>query len=53
MAAMLGGFLYKRFMVGAKGWEQVPLYDMYREFGNLQAVGGIITYKHVLAALME
>ena len=35
---MAGGFLYKRFVVGAKGWEQVPLLALYQEFGNLEAV---------------
>ena len=38
MIAMGIGFLYKRFIVGAKGWEQVPLLKYYREFGNLEAV---------------
>ena len=36
--AMLIGFLYKRFVAGAKGWEQVPLINFYRSFGNLEAV---------------
>ena len=30
--------LYQRFMVGAKGLEQIPNYLMWREFGTLQAV---------------
>ena len=38
LIAMVLGLLYKRFLVGAKGWEQVPLIGWYREFGNLQAV---------------
>ncbi len=38
MVAMAIGFLYKRFVVGAKGWEQVPLLEFYQEFGNLEAV---------------
>ena len=38
LVAMVTGFLYKRFIVGAKGWEQVPLLSIYREFGNLEAV---------------
>lgn len=24
--------------MGAKGWEQMPMTDFYREFGNLEAV---------------
>ena len=35
---MVIGFLYKRFLMGAKGWEQVPLLGIYRDFGNLEAV---------------
>lgn len=38
VVAMVLGLLYKRFLVGAKGWEQVPLIGWYREFGNLEAV---------------
>jgi cation-dependent mannose-6-phosphate receptor len=37
--AMVLGFLYKRFLLGAKGWEQVPCVSLYREFGNLSADG--------------
>ena len=37
--AMLGGCLYKRFLLGAKGWEQVPCLSLYRDFGNLSADG--------------
>ena len=40
---MILGLLYKRFLVGAKGWEQVPLIGWYREFGNLEAVSQYIT----------
>ncbi len=36
--AMVGGTLYKRFIMGAKGWEQVPLLNWYAAFGNLEAV---------------
>ena len=32
------GMLYQRFIVGAKGLEQIPNYLMWREFGTLQAV---------------
>ena len=38
MVAMILGFLYKRFFLGSKGFEQVPLINVYREFGNLEAV---------------
>jgi cation-dependent mannose-6-phosphate receptor len=37
--AMFSGCLYKRFVVGAKGWEQIPCISFYREFGNLMADG--------------
>ncbi|XP_046851392.1 cation-dependent mannose-6-phosphate receptor-like, partial [Xenia sp. Carnegie-2017] len=36
---LLLGFLYQRFIVGAKGMEQIPNYLMWREFGALQADG--------------
>ncbi|CAI8013292.1 Cation-dependent mannose-6-phosphate receptor [Geodia barretti] len=36
---MFSGCLYKRFVVGAKGWEQIPCISFYREFGNLMADG--------------
>ena len=38
LIAMIGGFLYLRFVVGAKGYEQIPFYSYYQEFGNLEAV---------------
>ena len=38
LLAMAGGLLFKRFMLGAKGWEQIPLLDWYKAFGNLEAV---------------
>ena len=34
----IGGFLYKRFVLGAKGLEQIPNYKFWEDFGNLQAV---------------
>ena len=34
----VGGFLYKRFAMGAKGLEQIPNYRFWEDFGNLQAV---------------
>ena len=38
MAAMAVGMAFKRFIVGAKGWEQIPFLDFYKAFGNLEAV---------------
>ena len=35
---MIAGFLYLRFVVGAKGNEQIPFFSYYQEFGNLEAV---------------
>lgn len=39
LLAMAGGLLYNRYVMGAKGWEQVPLVDWYKELGNLEADG--------------
>ena len=39
---MLGGTLFKRFILGAKGWEQIPLIDWYKAFGNLEAVSFVV-----------
>ncbi|RUS74724.1 hypothetical protein EGW08_017520 [Elysia chlorotica] len=33
------GFLYSRFVLGAKGMEQIPNYEFWKDFGNLQAEG--------------
>lgn len=38
LIAMAAGVVFKRFMMGAKGWEQIPLLDWYKAFGNLEAV---------------
>lgn len=38
-AYIIGGFLYKRFVVGAKGMEQFPNITFWQEFGNLVADG--------------
>lgn len=38
LVAMVIGALFKRFMMGAKGWEQIPFLDCYKAFGNLEAV---------------
>ncbi|KAM8924521.1 cation-dependent mannose-6-phosphate receptor [Pelodytes ibericus] len=36
---LIGGFLYQRFVVGAKGMEQFPNITFWQEFGNLIADG--------------
>lgn len=36
---LIGGFLYQRLIVGAKGMEQFPNYAFWVEFGNLAADG--------------
>ncbi|XP_064610613.1 cation-dependent mannose-6-phosphate receptor-like [Liolophura sinensis] len=36
---LLGGVLYNRFVLGAKGMEQIPNYSFWLDFGNLQADG--------------
>lgn len=36
---LIGGFLYQRLIVGAKGVEQFPNYNFWVEFGNLTADG--------------
>ncbi|XP_075072223.1 cation-dependent mannose-6-phosphate receptor [Mixophyes fleayi] len=36
---IIGGFLYQRFVVGAKGMEQFPNFTFWQEFGNLVADG--------------
>uniref|UniRef100_T1IV81 MRH domain-containing protein n=1 Tax=Strigamia maritima TaxID=126957 RepID=T1IV81_STRMM len=36
---LLIGFLHQRIVVGAKGLEQIPNYNMWKEFGKLQADG--------------
>ncbi|XP_069836258.1 cation-dependent mannose-6-phosphate receptor [Dendropsophus ebraccatus] len=36
---IIGGFLYQRFVVGAKGMEQFPNITFWRELGNLVADG--------------
>lgn len=36
---LVGGFLYQRVIVGAKGVEQFPNYAFWVEFGNLAADG--------------
>ena len=35
---LLLGFLYQRFVVGAKGLEQIPNFTFWMNFGSLQAV---------------
>lgn len=48
---MLGGLLFKRFILGAKGWEQVPLIDWYKAFGNLEAVSSISVHEFMKTIL--
>ncbi|XP_078467640.1 cation-dependent mannose-6-phosphate receptor [Lampetra planeri] len=36
---LLGGFLYQRFVVGAKGAEQIPNYHFWQNLGNILADG--------------
>ncbi|CAG5123939.1 unnamed protein product [Candidula unifasciata] len=36
---LLIGFLYARFVLRAKGIEQIPNYEFWKDFGNLQADG--------------
>lgn len=36
---MIVGFFYLRFVVGAKGYEQILFYSYYQELGNLEADG--------------
>ncbi|CAH1774555.1 unnamed protein product [Owenia fusiformis] len=36
---LIGGFLYQRFVIGAKGFEQIPNYEFWQDFGNLQSDG--------------
>uniref|UniRef100_H3DLT1 Mannose-6-phosphate receptor (cation dependent) n=2 Tax=Tetraodon nigroviridis TaxID=99883 RepID=H3DLT1_TETNG len=36
---LIGGFLYQRLIVGAKGMEQFPNYAFWVEVGNLAADG--------------
>ena len=43
MLVMVGGCVYKRFFMGAKGWEQVPALRYYKEFGNLEAVSSFFS----------
>lgn len=38
-AYLLLGFLYQRYVAGAKGLEQIPNYDFWRNCGSLQADG--------------
>ena len=35
---LIAGGLYQRFVLGAKGVEQIPNYEFWKDFGNLQAV---------------
>lgn len=35
---IIGGFLYQRLIVGAKGMEQIPHFAFWQDLGNLVAV---------------
>ena len=37
-AYLVGGFMYMRFILGAKGYEQIPNYGFWQDFGNLLSV---------------
>ena len=54
---MVAGFLYKRFIMGAKGWDQFPGLKYYQEFGNLEAVSSTIDHLqwllHILYCFKE
>ncbi|OWA54368.1 hypothetical protein BV898_18772 [Hypsibius exemplaris] len=39
LAFFIIGSIYKRFVVGAQGWEQVPFIDFWRRCGSLQSDG--------------
>ncbi len=52
LLVMAGGLLFKRFILGAKGWEQVPLIDWYKAFGNLEAVSPFSMQNVGLSALL-
>lgn len=53
VVGMVLGLLYKRFLLGAKGWEQVPLIGWYREFGNLEADGCDLVCRSKLRRIVE
>lgn len=38
-AYLVGGFMYMRFVLGAKGYEQIPNYGFWQDFGNLLSDG--------------
>ena len=50
---MVAGFLYKRFMMGAKGWDQFPGLKYYQEFGNLEAVSSTIDHLQWLLHILS
>ena len=47
------GFLYQRYVVGAKGMEQIPNYNFWRDFGSLQAVSFLVTLYSTMYPLGE
>lgn len=44
---LLAGALYQRFVHGAKGLEQLPNYEFWKDFGNLQAVSILCLCKNL------
>lgn len=46
---LIGGFLYQRLIVGAKGMDQIPNYAFWVEVGNLTAVSLI----HFIQTLLK
>ena len=40
---LLLGFLYNRFVLGAKGKDQIPNYEFWQDLGNLEAVSIIVS----------
>ena len=50
---MVVGFLYKRFLMGAKGWDQFPGLKYFQEFGNLEAVSCIISAASHIPSLIS
>lgn len=53
LVAMIGACLFKRIIQGAKGLEQIPLIDWYKEFGNLEAVSVCVRVSLDLYSLTE
>jgi len=50
---LIGGFLYMRLMRKAKGLNQIPNYDFWRDFGALQAVSLPLHLSYILYCYMS